>query len=93
MQTDRYGKITFDATKFASAYTADPDEGRRQARGRDLAARRRASRPGWSRGREVRERLHDGALTQTITGRQSSVTTMQDSIADWDIRLRRARTR
>ena len=28
-----------------------------------------------------------GALTQSITGRQSSVTSMQDGIADWDVRL------
>jgi flagellar hook-associated protein 2 len=86
VQTDRYGKITFDATKFTSAYTADPATvaARLGVAGTDPV-------PGFAARLETVARgasdAFSGVLTRSIQGRQSSVTTMQDSIADWDIRL------
>lgn len=86
LQTDRTGKITFDSSTFASAYTADPN-----GVAAKLGAPSSATAPGFaSRLEAVGKSASDstyGVLTQTITGRQSSVHTMQDSIADWDIRL------
>ena len=74
VQTDRYGKITFDAAKFADA----PTPPTRPASPPD-ARRRRAPTPvpGFAARLEAvgkqRQRLHHGALTLSIKGRQSSV--------------------
>jgi flagellar hook-associated protein 2 len=90
VQTDRYGKITFDTTKFASAYNADPAK---------VATRLTTTTtttppstvPGFAARLEAAAKIASdsttGVLTQSIKGRQSSVTTMQDSIAAWDNRL------
>jgi flagellar hook-associated protein 2 len=95
VQTDRYGKITFDSTKFTSAYNADPagvavklgttttttTTGTTTTTvGAGFAARLEAAA-------KTASDASTGVLTQSIQGRQSSVTTMQDSIADWDVRL------
>jgi flagellar hook-associated protein 2 len=86
VQTDRYGKIVFDATKFASAYAADPAKVASK-----LGSASTGQVPGFaarleSVGKSASDSVN-GVLTQSIQGRQSSVTTMQDSIADWDVRL------
>lgn len=88
VQTDRYGKITFDTTKFTSAYNADPagvaaklgTTTTTTTVGAGFAARLEAAA-------RLASDASTGVLTQSIKGRQSSVTTMQDSIADWDARL------
>ncbi len=86
LQTDRSGKITFDSTKFATAYAADPAgvAQRLGAPGTDAV-------PGFAaRLQSVGKLASDstaGILTQSIKGHQSSATSMQDSIADWDVRL------
>ena len=95
VQTDRYGKITFDSTKFTSAYNADP-----AGVAAKLGTATTTTTTGTTTttvGAGFAARLESaakaasdsatGVLTQGIKGRQSSVTTMQDSIADWDIRL------
>ncbi|MDX6301860.1 MAG: flagellar hook-associated protein 2 [Nocardioidaceae bacterium] len=86
IQTDRDGKITFDTTKFATAYAADP--GKVSTR---LGAPSTATSPGFAaRLSAVGTAASDstrGVLTTDIQGRQSSVTTWQNSIADWDVKL------
>jgi flagellar hook-associated protein 2 len=86
VQTDRYGKVTFDTTKFASAYAANPS-----VVATKVGAAGTGAVPGFAARLEAAAKLASdgtsGVLTQSIKGRQSSVTTMQDSIADWDIRL------
>jgi flagellar hook-associated protein 2 len=86
IQTDRDGKIVFDATKFASAYAADP--GTVAAK---LGAPGTGSVPGFAARLYVAANSASdatkGVLTTDITGRQSSVTTMQNSIDDWDVKL------
>jgi flagellar hook-associated protein 2 len=86
IQTDRDGKITFDTTKFATAYSADP--GKVSTR---LGAPGTATSPGFAaRLSAVGTAASDstrGVLTTDIQGRQSSVTTWQNSIADWDVKL------
>ncbi|MGA8210472.1 MAG: flagellar filament capping protein FliD [Nocardioidaceae bacterium] len=86
IQTDRYGAIVFDAATFASAYAADPG-----AVAAKLGAASDAAVPGFAaRLKAVATAASDansGSLTTSITSRQSRVTTMQDRIADWDVRL------
>jgi flagellar hook-associated protein 2 len=83
---DRYGKITFDSATFSSAYAADPG-----AVSAKLGAGDKSAVPGWaSRLASVSKLASDsttGILTSSITGHQGTVTTLQDSIADWDTRL------
>jgi len=86
IQTDRYGKITFDTTKFATAYATDPAKVSAK-----LGAPATATSPGFAaRLNAVATAASDatrGVLTTDIQGRQSSVTTWQNSIADWDVKL------
>jgi flagellar hook-associated protein 2 len=86
VQTDRYGKIAFDATKFATAYATDPGTVATK-----LGAAATATTPGFAaRLAAVAKFASDstkGTLTTDILGRQSSVTTMQKGIDDWDVKL------
>jgi flagellar hook-associated protein 2 len=86
VQTDRNGKVTFDTTKFASAYAADPT-----AVATKLGSPATATVPGFAaRVAAMADRASNsanGVLTSTITGHQSSITTLQNGIADWDVRL------
>ncbi len=86
VQTDRYGKVTFDATRFAAAYAADPS-----AVAAKLGSAATAAVPGFAaRLVTMADRASnstDGVLTSSITGRQSTITTLQSGIADWDVRL------
>jgi flagellar hook-associated protein 2 len=86
VQTDRYGKITFDTTKFATAFTADP-----ALLSSKLGGAATSAVPGFAaRLAAVATTASDsarGVLTTNIQNRQSSVTTMQKSIEDWDTRL------
>jgi len=80
----RTGSIELDATKFAAALAADP------AKTQDMLAQisaRIADVAG-----EASNKI-DGALTQRISNKQSSITDLQKQIADWDDRLAVRRTR
>jgi flagellar hook-associated protein 2 len=70
----RDGTLSFDETKFASTYTADPD-----------AVKNAAT----AFGTKVKG-LSDASQTQitdVINGRKSLIDTMNDQISNWDIRL------
>jgi flagellar hook-associated protein 2 len=86
VQTDRYGKVTFDATKFASAYAADPGTVATK-----LGAPSSGSVPGFAARvlamADKASNSTNGTLTSIITGHQSSITTLQNGIDDWDVRL------
>jgi flagellar hook-associated protein 2 len=86
VQTDRDGKLVFDATKFATAYASDPGTVATK-----LGTPGTATTPGFAaRLAAVAKFASDsttGTLTTDILGRQSSVTNMQDGIAAWDLKL------
>ena len=86
VQTDRSGKITFDAAKFASAFAADPASVTAK-----LGAPSTATVPGFASRLEAVGKLASdsvsGTLTTDIQGHQSTAKTLQDGIADWDVRL------
>ena len=83
IQTDRYGKLVFDAQAFDTAYAADPAAVAAQFTSGDTngwaarvaAAAKAASDP------------VSGAVTGAIAGRQGSIDRLQDSIDSWDVRL------
>lgn len=88
LQTDRTGKLVFDATKFATALAADPA---------GTAARFTGlTDSGFgSRVKTVATAASDpytGTLTASITGRTSGISTLQDSIDAWTDRLDLRRT-
>jgi flagellar hook-associated protein 2 len=83
IQLDRYGKLTFDASAFQSAYAAD---------GGAVAAKFVSGTPNGfaARVQAVAKGASDsveGTVTTSINGRSSEIKEMQDSIADWDTRL------
>jgi flagellar hook-associated protein 2 len=83
IQLDRYGKLTFDEAKFTAAYTADPA---------GVAAKfTSGTTAGFAaRVQQVTTNASDpftGSLTSSINGRNSEISQMQDSIAEWDTRL------
>jgi len=88
IQLDRYGKLTFDAATFSSAYAADPGA---------VAAKFTSGSVSSGTVNGFAARIQavaksasdavDGSLTTSINGRNSSIKRMQDSIADWDTRL------
>jgi flagellar hook-associated protein 2 len=86
VQTDRYGKITFDATVFANAYKTDTAMVANKLGGAATSAV-----PGFAARLEAMAKQasdsYNGTLTTSIQTRQTSVKTLQDSIADWDVRL------
>jgi flagellar hook-associated protein 2 len=83
IQTDRYGKLVFDPTAFATAYAADPAKvagAFTTGSSAGLAARvatvaTNASDP------------YTGTVTASIAGWNSSIKRVTDDIADWDTRL------
>jgi flagellar hook-associated protein 2 len=88
IQTDRYGKLTFDEDKFATALKADPDA---------LATRFTASGTAGYANRlatvaDLASNSTTGTITASITGRNSSIKTLQDSIDNWTDRLDLRRT-
>jgi flagellar hook-associated protein 2 len=86
LQTDRYGKITFDGDAFDKAYAADPS-----AVAARLGATSTAAVPGFAARLQAVAKAAsdsiDGTLTLSINGRQSTINSLQESIADWDTRL------
>jgi flagellar hook-associated protein 2 len=93
IQTDRYGKLVFDAAKFADAYAADPA---------GVAAKFTSAGPtpssadGWAaRLATVTKTASDsttGTITTAIAGRNTTIDRLSDSIAQWDDRLELRRT-
>ncbi|MFA7323873.1 MAG: flagellar filament capping protein FliD [Candidatus Nanopelagicales bacterium] len=78
IQLDRNGKVTFDAAKFQSALTSDPDGTASAMTGlatRLATAGNNATRSG------------TGMITSAIQGRQSELTTLAKGISAWDDRL------
>ncbi|MFL6174341.1 MAG: flagellar filament capping protein FliD [Marmoricola sp.] len=82
IQLDRYGKLTFDADAFTAAYNADPA---------GVAAKFTSTAGGFAdRVQKVAKSASDpisGTITNSISGRNSTIKRLQDSIADWDTRL------
>lgn len=83
IQLDRYGKLTFDESAFKAAYANDPA---------GVAAKfTSGTMAGFaSRVQSVTTAASDpisGSITSMITGRNSEIKDLQDSIADWDTRL------
>lgn len=87
IQTDRYGKLVFDAAAFDTAYAADPE---------GVAAQFTTGADGFAaRVQKVADRASDpidGTLTQLVTGRKDGIKRIQDSIESWDMRLELRRT-
>lgn len=91
IQTDRYGKLVFDADKFGAAYAADPA---------GVAAKFTSATPpatdGWAaRVASVAKSATDsysGTITDAIKGHSTTVDRLTKSIADWDDRLEMRRS-
>ena len=79
IQTDRYGKLVFDEATFDKAYAADPAADRRQVHhGSHTADGRLAARVA-----HVAKAASDpttGTVTAAITGRNSTIDRLDDSI-------------
>ncbi|QWF23112.1 flagellar filament capping protein FliD [Nocardioides sp. LMS-CY] len=86
IQTDRYGKLTFDAEKFKEAYAADPAG---VAAKFTTGATPEAN--GWAaRVESVAKAATDsynGTITNAVTGHTSTVDRLTKSIEAWDTRL------
>jgi flagellar hook-associated protein 2 len=83
IQLDRYGKLTFDADAFETAYEDDPAGVAAKFTSGTVAgfaARVQAVAKGASDS-------VNGTITTSINGRNTEITRMQDSITDWDARL------
>ncbi|MBJ7358824.1 flagellar filament capping protein FliD [Nocardioides sp.] len=82
LQTDRSGKVTFDAATFASAYATDPA---------GTAARFTDATDGFAvRLAGVAKAASDplgGTITNSILGRNSGIDRLQARVDDWDVRL------
>jgi flagellar hook-associated protein 2 len=88
LQTDRNGKLVFDATKFATAYAADPAGVAATFTSGTVAgfAARIAT---------VADKASDkytGTITTAITGHNSGIKDLQNNIDSWDTRLELRRT-
>jgi flagellar hook-associated protein 2 len=83
VQVDRYGKLTFDRSKFDAAYAAGP------------AATQAAFTDGTGNGFTYRlaaaadlgSNAGSGVITTAISGRNSSIKDLQTQIDSWDTRL------
>ncbi len=81
IQSDRYGKLVFDAGAFSAAYAADPGKVTSALSGGSgfvdrIGAVAKAASDSIS-----------GSLTGAISGHNVEIQRTQDSIADWDVRL------
>lgn len=86
IQLDRYGKLTFDEAKFATAYAADPDAVTAAITGADgFAARVQAVATSASD-------KTNGTVTGAVNGRTAAISRLNHSIDDWDDRLALRRT-
>jgi len=87
IQLDRTGHYVFDANAFTAAYQADPDAtaAKFTTTGNGFAAR--VSTVATAASDSI-----DGTLTSSINSHNASIKRLNDSIADWDIRLDLQRT-
>lgn len=91
IQTDRYGKLVFDADKFKTAYAADPA---------GVAAKfttgATPEAAGWAARvatvAKTASSSTDGTITASINGHATSIDRLGKSITDWDDRLAMRRT-
>jgi flagellar hook-associated protein 2 len=77
------GTVSYDAAKFAAAMAKDPEG--TQTIFHTVADRVATAADGASN-------QYTGTITQVVTGQQSSLTSLNDQIADWDVRLAAQRT-
>lgn len=83
IQVDRYGKVVFDEATFNTAYAADPARvAAKFTTGTVDGFAARVNTVG-----DNASNQYTGMLTSAITGRNTQITRMQSSIADWDTRL------
>lgn len=91
IQTDRYGKVVFDADTFQKAYAADPAGVAAQ-----FTTGATPESDGWAaRVNAVAKSAtdsYDGTITNAITGHTSTVDRLTKSIESWDDRLALRRT-
>ncbi|KAA1417717.1 flagellar filament capping protein FliD [Nocardioides humilatus] len=86
IEVDRTGHLTFDESKFAAAYAADPDAVTAAITGDDGFA---------ARVQKVTELVSDkytGSLTSMITSSTAGIARLNDNISDWDARLAQRRS-
>lgn len=91
IQTDRFGKLTFDSAKFTKAYAADPTGvAAKFTSGATTAA------DGWAaRVAKVAKGASDsssGTIATAITGHTTNIDRLTKSIDDWDTRLEMRRS-
>lgn len=86
VQIDRYGKLTFDADKFAAAYAADPVATAAAFTGPDGFGSRVKSVA------DAASDKYDGSVTNAITNHGTAITRLNENIARWDDRLELRRT-
>ncbi|WP_028643257.1 flagellar filament capping protein FliD [Nocardioides sp. URHA0020] len=86
IQTDRYGKLVFNADTFKTAYAADP-----AAVAAKFTAGATPAADGWAarvaRVTKAASNSTTGTITSAINGHTSSITTLGKGITDWDDRL------
>ena len=92
IEADRYGKIEFDAEKFAAAYAAGPAKVEAIFVDTDPAAPAATNTDfGFATALDaLAKRLSnstDGVVTSLVKGRQSSIDGLNDAIEAWDSRL------
>ena len=91
IQTDRYGKLVFDESKFDASYAADP-----AATAAMFTSAGDAAEDGWAarvvKVAKAASDSTDGYVTSAIQGRTATIDRLQDSIDAWDLRLELRRT-
>lgn len=87
ISTDRSGTITFDREAFISAYEADPQSVQAffVANGTGTEDDGIAERV--SLMAEAATRLNTGRIATAVEGRRNEISTIDDRIEDWDLRL------
>ncbi|GAA1907668.1 flagellar filament capping protein FliD [Lapillicoccus jejuensis] len=81
IQTDRYGRLTFDPAAFDKAYQGDPGSVAKALGGpTGFAARIQTVA-------DAASNSVSGSLTASVTSRNSEIRRTQAGIADWDVRL------
>ena len=83
IQTDRYGKLVFDQATFTAAYAADPAKvaAKFTSGTTDGFAARVATAA------DAASNKYTGTITAAVTGRGTTISRIQSSIDDWDLRL------
>ena len=86
IQTDRFGKLVFDAEKFKAAHAADP-----AGVAAKFTAGATPEERGWAARVETVAKLatdaYTGTITTAITGHTTTVDRLEKSIEGWDVRL------